>query len=273
VTKSPTSSPPSDTLTAEVLVEQRGSVRWITINRESRRNALNADVVSLIGRGVEEAEGISGCRAIVLTGSGSRAFCAGADLQKTVAGFAFAIDHSQPTHFLVNLFKQMQACRLPIIARVNGHAMAGGFGLVCACDLAIAADDTLLGTPETKIGLAPMMILPAMMRIVPHRKLMEMCITGEAWTAFEALQIGILNYVVPRSELDSKIDWLLARIVDKSPSGIRLGKQGFNAMRDMSMSDSLEYAQVMVASLASTEDAEEGMSAFAEKRPPAWTGK
>jgi enoyl-CoA hydratase/carnithine racemase len=256
----------------EVSVEQRGSVRWITIDRESRRNALNASVVESIGRAIDEAADVEGCRAIVLTGSGDRAFCAGADLQKSVEGFAFAIDHARPTHYLVTLFRQMQACRLPIIARVNGHAMAGGFGLVCACDMAVATDDALFGTPETKIGLIPMMILPGMMRVVPQRKLLEMCITGEPFTAAEALALGIVNYVTGRAGLDAKLDWLLSRIVDKSPTAIRIGKQAFHAMRDMSMSDALEYAQVMVPSMASTQDAKEGLAAFQEKRAPSWTG-
>jgi enoyl-CoA hydratase/carnithine racemase len=260
-------------LTEQVRVEQRGPVRWITIDREARRNAINAEVVAAIGRAVEEAEQLDDCRAIVLTGAGERAFCAGADLQKNVEGFAFDVDYARPQHYLVSLLRKMQACRLPIVARVNGHAMAGGFGLVCACDMAIATEDALLGTPETKIGLIPMMILPGMMRVVPERKLMEMCITGEPLTAAEALQLGILNYVVPRAELDAKLDWLLGRIVDKSPTAVRIGKQAFNAMRDMSMPQALEYAQVMVPSMASTLDAREGLAAFQEKRAPVWTGK
>ncbi len=254
-------------------MEQRGAAMWITINREARRNALNAEVVRAIGAAIEEAQGIVECRVIVITGAGTKAFCAGADLQKGVEGFAFAVDYSQPTHYLVTLFKQMHACRLPIVARVNGHAMAGGFGLLCACDMAVASDHFLAGTPETKIGLIPMMILPEMMRIVPERKLLEMCITGEPFTAKEALELGIVNYVVPADELDAKTGWLLERIVDKSPTAIRIGKQAFNAMRDMSLPQGLEYAQVMVPSMASTEDAREGLSAFQEKRSPAWTGR
>lgn len=255
----------------DVLVEQKGAVLWIIINRDARRNALNAQVVGTIGDAIEGAEARDGCRAIVVTGAGNNAFCAGADLQKGVEGFAFAVDYSDPRHYLVKLFKQMQTCRLPIVARVNGHAMAGGFGLLCACDMAVAADHAMLGTPETKIGLIPMMILPEMMRIIPERKLLEMCITGEPYTAKEGLEIGIVNYVVPPAELDTKLDWLLGRIVDKSPTAVRLGKQAFNAMRDMTITQGLDYAQVMVASMASTNDAKEGLTAFQEKRAPAWT--
>ena len=187
-------------------------------------------------------------------------------------GFAFAVDFSRPQHYIVDLFKRLQECKLPVIARVNGHVMAGGFGILCACDMAIGADDIRIGTTESKIGMTPMMILPYMLRILPPRKLQEMCITGEQFSAKEALDWGVLSYAVPRAELDSKLDWLLSRIVDKSPTAIRLGKQAFNAMRDMSLRESLEFAQAMVPVMSSTQDAKEGMAAFQEKRSPNFTG-
>ena len=211
-------------------------------------------------------------KAIVLTGAGDKAFCAGADLAKNAKGFAFAVDYSRPQHYIVDLFKRLQECTLPVIARVNGHVMAGGFGILCACDMAIAADDIRIGTTESKIGVTPMMILPYMLRILPPRKLQEMCITGEQFTAKDALDWGVVNYVVPRAELDAKLDWLLNRVLDKSPTAIRLGKQAFNTMRDMALRESLEYAQAMVPVMSSTNDAKEGMAAFQEKRAPNFTG-
>lgn len=257
----------------QVLVEQRGAVQWITINREERRNALNEQVVRAIDAGVAEAVAGGEARAIVLTGAGDKAFCAGADLQKNAEGFAFAVDFSRPKHYIVDLFKRLQECTLPVIARVNGHVMAGGFGLLCACDMAVAADDVRFGTTESKIGVTPMMILPYMLRVLPPRKLQEMCVTGEQFTARELLEWGVVNYLVPRAELDAKLDWLLARITDKSPTAIRLGKQAYNAMRDMSLRESLEYAQAMVPVMSSTQDAKEGMAAFQDKRAPQWPGK
>lgn len=255
----------------EVLLERRGAVQWITINRESRRNAMNAQVISIISQGIADAVA-SEARAIVLTGAGDKAFCAGADLTKGVKGFAFDVDFSRPRHYIVQLFKQLQECPLPVIARVNGHAMAGGFGLLCACDMAIAADDIRIGTSESKIGLTPMMILPYMIRALPPRKLQEMCITGEQFSAAEGLEWGLFNYVVPRAELDSKLEWLLERIVPRSPTAIRLGKQAFAATRDMDLRSALEYAQAMVPVMSSTQDAAEGLAAFQEKRAPVWTG-
>jgi enoyl-CoA hydratase/carnithine racemase len=260
-------------MSSPVVVERRGAAQWITINRPERRNAINEEVIGAIGAAIGLAMADEACRAIVLTGAGDQAFCAGADLQKNVQGGAFAVDYSRPRHYIVDLFKRIQECSLPLIARVNGHVMAGGFGLLCACDMAVAADDVRVGTPESKIGLTPMMILPLMMRVLPARKLQEMCITAEQFGAAEGLAMGLFNYVAPRAELDAKLDWLLGRVVDKSPTSVRLGKQAFNAMRDMGLREALEYAQVMVPVMSSTADAREGMAAFQEKRAPNWTGK
>ncbi len=256
-----------------VRTERRGATVWIIINRQERRNALNEEVVRRIDGAIAAAQADDALRAIVLTGAGDKAFCAGADLARNAQGFAFAVDFARPRHYIVDLFKRLQECTLPVIARVNGHVMAGGFGLLCACDLAVAADDVRFGTTEAKIGVTPMMILPHMLRVLPARRLQEMCLTGETFGARELLEWGIVNYVVPRAELDAKVDWLLARILDKSPTAIRLGKQAFHAMRDMHLRDALEYAQAMVPVMSSTEDAKEGLAAFAAKRAPNFTGR
>jgi enoyl-CoA hydratase/carnithine racemase len=139
--------------------------------------------------------------------------------------------------------------------------------------MAVAADDIRIGTPEAKVGVTPMMILPYMLRVLPPRRLQEMCVTAEQFSAADALAWGVVNYVVPRKELDGKVEWLLGRILDKSPTAIRLGKQAFNAMRDMDLRGALEYAQAMVPAMSSTQDAREGMAAFQEKRAPKWTGR
>jgi len=260
-------------MSEQVLIERHGAVQWITINRPDRRNAINEAVIEGIADGIRQAGADGAIRAIVLTGAGDRAFCAGGDLSPTADGAPFTVDPSQPRNYVVNLFKLMEECDLPIIARVNGHALAGGLGLLCACDLAVAADNVTFGTPETKIGLFPMMIMPHLMRVIPARRLMELCITGEALNAQEALTAGLVNHVVPAAELDAKIEWLLARIVDRSPTGIRLGKIGFHAMRDMTIRAGWEYAQIMLPMMAQTQDVREGMRSFAEKRAPKFTGK
>ncbi len=219
------------------------------------------------------AEADRDVRAVVLTGAGDKAFCAGGDLQPAADGTPFTIDAADPKHYVARLLRRMDACRLPIVARVNGHALAGGFGLVCACDLVVAREDALLGVSEVKVGLFPMMILPYLLRTLTYRRLMELCVTGEPITAGEARGELTVNYAVPTNELDAKLDWLLARITDKSPTGIRLGKQALSKIREMSTDSALEYAQFMLANMARTEDAREGFAAFAEKRSANWTAR
>lgn len=250
-----------------------GPVLTITITRESRRNALNAEVARGITAGLDMADADHDIRAIVLTGEGEKAFCAGGDLQPTADGAPFSMDEADPSHYLAALFQRMNRARQPLIARVNGHALAGGYGLVCGCDLVVAREDALMGVPEVKVGLFPMMILPFLIRNTPNRVLMEMCLTGEPITAAEAVGHDIVNYAVPAAELDSKMDWLLERIVTKSPAGVRLGKQSLSRIREMSFDTALEYAPFMLANMARTADAREGFAAFNEKRSPVWTGR
>lgn len=256
-----------------VIVEQKGAVVWITINRPERRNALNESVANGIKTALDDAEANSEIRAVVLTGSGEKAFCAGGDLQLKADGTPFTINEADPRHYVAALLRRMDACRLPLIARVNGHALAGGFGLVCACDLVVAREDVLIGVTEVKVGLFPAMILPFLLRTVPYRRLMEMCLTGEPIPASEGVVDCIVNYAVPAGELDDKLAWLLGRITDKSPTGIRLGKQGLAKIREMSTDTALEYAPFMLANMARTKDAVEGFRAFNEKRSPNWTGE
>ncbi len=256
-----------------VLVETTGSVCRITINRPERRNALNATVVAGLIDGIRVAQATAGVRAIVLTGAGDRAFCAGGDLSPTADGAPMTVDPAHPRHVVVDLFKQMAACELPIVARVNGHALAGGLGLLCACDLAVAADHATFGTPEVRIGLFPMMILPQMLRVLPLRRLLELCMTGDAIPAHEARSIGLINEVVPPADLDAATGAIVARLLRASPTALRLGKQAFHAMRDMSLREGWEYAQLMLPMMARTEDAREGLLAFQEKRPAVWTGR
>lgn len=257
----------------QVTLDRRESALWIIINRPDRRNALNETVARRICEGLDLAEADRDVRAIVLTGAGDKAFCAGGDLQPAADGTPFTIDAADPRHYVAGLLRRMDACRLPIVARVNGHALAGGFGIVCACDLVVAREDALLGVSEVKVGLFPMMILPYLLRVLSSRRLMELCVTGEPMTAAEAAGEAVVNYAVPAEELDARLEWLLGRITDKSPTGIRLGKQALSKIREMSTDSALEYAQFMLANMARTQDAREGFAAFAQKRRPNWTAR
>lgn len=253
-----------------VAIEKRGSTLWITLNRPEKRNAFNAEVLARVADGYRQAQTESGVRAIVLTGAGEKAFCAGGDLQP---GQAFAFDHARPGTDYADLLRVVARCTVPSIARVNGACMAGGMGLLCMTDLAVAADSAVFALPEVKRGLFPMQVFALMDGLVPRRTLREWMLTGESFDAGAALAAGLVNYVVPAAELDARTEWLVGRIVDKSPTAIRRGKYALRAMADMAFEEALSYAEGQIAVMPLTEDAKEGLAAFNEKRKPAWTGR
>lgn len=258
---------------AAVRSERLGQALWLTIDREERRNALNEEVLDGLRAGVIAAAATADIRAVVITGTGDKAFCAGGDLKPNAEGDPFTVDPAERDSPVVKLFRAIIDCPLPVIARVNGHALAGGFGLVCACDFAVVADHARLGVPEARIGLFPMMILPFMLRTVPRRKLLELCVTGEPMNAAEALTAGIVNYVVPAASLDEKVSALIASIAASAPTAIAIGRRALATIDGLSLDAGLEYAQQVLPRLARTRDAREGFRAFNEKRPPVWPGR
>jgi methylglutaconyl-CoA hydratase len=253
-----------------VLHEKRERAFWITINRPEKRNAINSDVIAGIRAGYRAAHADPEIRAIVLTGAGDKAFCAGADLQP---GAGFAFDLARPNMGYADMLRDAQNATLPAIARINGVCMAGGMGLACMTDLAVAADQVLFGLPEVKVGVFPMQVMSLLQEVVPRRQARLWALSGEPFAATEALAAGLVNFVVPAAELDAKVQWLLARLVDKSPTAIRRGKYALRAIESMSFEQAIAYTESQIAVLALTEDAREGMAAFNERRPAKWTGR
>jgi enoyl-CoA hydratase/carnithine racemase len=257
----------------DVRCERKGEALWLTIDREQRRNALNESVLDGLRAGVVEADRAPQVRAVVITGAGDKAFCAGGDLKPNAEGDPFTVDPAERDNPVVKLFRAIVGARVPVIARVNGHALAGGFGLVCACDFAVVADHARLGVPEARIGIFPLMILPFMLRTIPRRKLLELCVTGEPISAADALAHGIVNHVVPGAALDDKVAALVAAIAASSPTAIEIGRRALATIDGLPLDAGLEYAQRVLPQLARTQDAREGFRAFNEKRPPVWPGR
>ncbi|WP_284455208.1 enoyl-CoA hydratase/isomerase family protein [Alloalcanivorax xenomutans] len=253
-----------------VLLEKRGRALWITVNRPEKRNAINQAVIDGIRQGYEQAQADPQVRVIVLTGSGDKAFCAGADLRP---GEGFVFDYAKPNADYADLMRLASNSTVPSIARVNGVCMAGGMGLLCMTDMAVAVDTARFGLPEVKVGVFPMQVLSLLQRLVPQRVLREWCFTGEPFTADEALQAGLVNHLAPAAELDAKVEWLIDRLVDKSPTAIRRGKYALRAIEAMSFDQAIAYTETQIATLALTEDAKEGLAAFNEKRAPDWPGR
>lgn len=256
-------TPPS-----ELLAEQRGPVLWLTINREERRNAMSHSVLSAMAQAIDAAQGRRDIRAIVVTGAGSKAFCAGADLQ---AAQAFTTDYSEPHGHLAQVLRSARMSNIPLIARVNGACMAGGMGLLSMCDMAVAARHAVFGLPEVKVGVFPAQVLSVLQHLIPRRKLAEMCLTGEPIGAAQALEIGLVNYV--DDNVDVRLQWLLDRLLDKSPAAIRRGLYTMKKIEAMAFEESMSFTESQIALFTLTEDAKEGQKAFQEKRKPRWTGQ
>jgi enoyl-CoA hydratase/carnithine racemase len=252
----------------ELLVEQRGPVLWLIIQREERRNALSHGVLSQMGRAIDAAQADRALRAIVVTGAGDKAFCAGADLQSAQA---FTADYSEPYASMALLLRRAKASNLPLVARVNGVCMAGGMGLLAMCDMAVAASHAVFGLPEVKVGVFPAQVLSVLQHLVPRRKLAELCLTGEPLSSAQAFEYGLVNYVA--DDVDAKLDWLLQRLLDKSPAAIRRGLYTMKKIESMPFEESVAFTESQIALFTLTEDAKEGQQAFQQKRKPQWKGK
>ena len=255
----------------DLKIDQRGHALWLTIDRPERRNAISAGVVEGLRAGIAQAHADPQVRAIVITGAGDKAFCAGADLAKGSGSFQY--DPSRPHLDYADLLRFAWTSTVPMIARINGHCLAGGMGLFAMCDMAVAAEHANFGLPEVKIGVFPAQVLSVLQHLAGPRHIAEMCITGEPIDARRAEQIGLVNYVVPAAQLDQKVDWLVSRVIDKSPTAIRRGKAMLRAAADMTFEQSISYLESQIMTLALTEDAREGRASFVEKRAPNWSGR
>ena len=256
------------TSTPELSAEQRGPVLWLTITREERRNAMSHGVLAGMAQAIAAAQANREIRAIVITGAGTKAFCAGADLQSAKA---FTTDYSEPHGHLAQLLRVAKASTVPLIARVNGACMAGGMGLMSMCDMAVAASHAVFGLPEVKVGVFPAQVLSVLQHLIPRRKLAEMCLTGEPITSSQALEYNLVNYV--DEDLDAKLQWLLDRLLDKSPAAIRRGLYTMKKAEAMAFEESMSFTESQIALFTLTDDAKEGQKAFQEKRKPVWQGQ
>lgn len=256
----------------EVRYEVASRIARITIDRPARRNALSWSVVRQLRAAVGMAKQDPEVRVVVLTGAGDQAFCAGADLGNMAEGAEFTALHEDRGE-LAELFRDLYALGKPTIARVRGFALAGGFGLALACDLVIAADDAVFGTPEIDVGLWPHMITVPLIRTMAPKRALELMLTGRRVDAAEADRLGIVTRVVPVGALDDTVDALAQALAAKSPTAMRIGRDAFYAVWDQTVETSLRILHPLLTITASTGDAAEGIAAFTEKRSPEWTGR
>ncbi len=248
-----------------------GSIARITINRPERRNAMSFGVMQGLRDSLASARSDDAVRVVVLTGAGDRAFCSGADL--TGMHGADGVAAHEGRGLLAGVFRDLWNLGKPTIARVRGYALAGGFGLAMACDFVVAADDAQFGAPEVNVGLWPYMVTVPLLRVVQPRIAFELMATGRRVGAEEASALGIVNRVVPVDQLDTAVNELADTLASKSPLAMRWGRQSFYRTLEMRGDEALDYLQAMLSLTAGSEDAAEGIAAFAEKRDPIWKGR
>ena len=246
-------------------------VATVTINDTERRNPLSLAVMAELTEGVASAGVDDTVRVIVLTGAGDEAFSAGGDLS---GGF---VDSPLPDHqargILADLFRAMRSCPKPIIGRINGVALGGGFGVAAACDITIAADHAKFGTPEINLGLWPMMISTVLLPLAPRKQLLEMMLAGRIIDAAKAREMGLVTRVVPADDLDAAVGETATSLASKSPAALALGKSSFYAMDGMDIDTALDHLHIGLTATSLTDDAREGVQAFLDKRDPEWTGR
>jgi enoyl-CoA hydratase/carnithine racemase len=257
---------------SDVLLEADGAIATITMNRPDQRNPLSATMIGDLRTAFTWCAREPAVAVVVLTGAGDRAFCAGADLS-AFSGEQSVLELHHGRHALAELFLEMTELGKPILGRINGHALAGGFGLACACDLLVAVETAGFGTPEINVGVWPMMIQALLVRKLPRNVVLEMVMLGDRWTAAQLQAYGLVNRVVPAEKLDATSNELAAKLAEKSTAIMRLGRDAFYRQQDMDFKAALEYLHSQVTLVTLTEDSAEGRRAFFEKRKPEFKGR
>ena len=244
----------------------------LTIDRESRRNALDRATLEELEAALRAAASPA-VRVVILRGAGTKAFSAGADLQELLAHETL---DDRRRHFdgVARVIRAMHELPAPVIARVQGFALAGGCGVAVAADFTIAAESAVFGLPEIELGLLPMVVSAPILRATGSRKVvLDLVLSGRRVGADEALRLGLVSRVVPDESLDAEVHALADRLAALSPTALRMGKEAIYAMAEMEYGAALRYLREMIVLTATTGDAREGISAFFEKRSPQWTGR
>ena len=254
----------------KILYEVKANIAWITLNQPEKKNPLSSSMMREINAALDRSRDDHLVKVIVITGAGGQAFCAGADINEFRRNST--LENRKQYGLYAKLCLAFHSLGKPSIAAVNGLALAGGCGLSLYPDITIASEKARFGTPEINVGIWPMMVSVSLLRAVGRKKALELMCTGEMIDAYEAAKIGLINKVVAANQLESTVMELAEKLKSKSPAIMKLGLDAFYNMSDMEFSQAVMYLREMIVVLLNTEDSQEGVTAFLEKRKPQWKG-
>jgi 3-hydroxypropionyl-coenzyme A dehydratase len=248
-------------------------VATLALDQPETRNALSDEVLDDLVAAFERARDDDAVRAVVLASTHATTFSSGGDLAGFAADVPLIRKHLETTTKFPALFTLIGELGKPVVCAARGHCLAGALGLALACDLVIASEEATFGTPEINVGVFPFMIMALIFRNVPRKKAAELLLLGERIDAREAERIGIVNRVLPAAEFDAAVaDWA-RRLAQKSPVLMRMGKDAMFRAQDMALADALDFLRAQLTIAFSTEDIQEGVQAFFDKREPVWKGR
>jgi enoyl-CoA hydratase len=247
-------------------------VATVALDQPDTRNALSDELLGELLAAFEQARDDHEVRCVVLTSTHDKVFSSGANLAGFAADVPLVHKHFGTERF-PRLFRLIGELGKPTICAANGHVLAGALGIALACDLIIAREGARFGTPEINVGAFPFMIMALIYRNVPRKKTNELLLLGEQISAQEAERIGIVNRVVPAGEFDATVREWATKLASKSPAIMKLGKDAMFRQQDMAFADAIDYLRAELTLALSTEDIQEGVKAFFEKREPRWVGR
>ncbi|HEX6123299.1 MAG TPA: enoyl-CoA hydratase-related protein [Ktedonobacterales bacterium] len=254
-------------------VARQGVAAVITLARPEVHNAFNAELIEELHTVFTRVSESDDVRTVILRGEGKN-FCAGADLNWMRASLEYSHDENVADALrMADMFQAMDACRHPVIGRIQGYALGGGAGLTAVCDIAIAAEDARFGFTEARLGISPAVISPFVLRKIGQSHARALFVTAERFDAARALAIGLVHQVVPAAALDAAIERTVREIAQNGPAGVRAAKLMARTVPQLDASEARETTAATIAGLRVGPEGQAGIRAFLEKRPAPWVNQ